>query len=261
MSSEEHGAEDRQVLPRKGIQSIETGVRLLDVLIESRQPMRLRELSKLSGLSPSKARMYLVSFIRTGLITQDEGGGVYQPGPKALRLGLVALGQSKTIGSAREFVYSFGRETGYPVLLTVWDEMSPVIVESSENKDTLPIVFRIGTRTPLWTTATGEVFLAYLPEQTVEKAIAADCPLSRDQVHRTGERVRRERYAYAESVRITTTATLSGYGALAVPVLSTDGRLESVITALVPSQADSTAPGHMANRMLERISHFSQVPS
>ncbi len=260
MAAEESGG-GQQALPRKGIQSIETGARLLDVLIESRQPMRLRELSRLSGLSPSKSRMYLVSFIRTGLIAQDEATGVYQPGPKALRLGLVALGQSGMISSAREFVYSFGRETGYPVLLSVWDDVSPVIIESSENRDTLPIVFRIGTRTPLWTTATGEVFLAYLPVGTVETAIANDCPPGLEKKAReNAQQTRRRGYAYADSVHITSTATLSGYGAIAVPVLSPEGRLESVITALVPTLPDSEAPRDLANRMLERIAHFSQNP-
>ncbi len=258
MTSEQSGGEQLAV-PRKGIQSIETGALLLDVLIESRQPLRLRELSKRSGLSPSKARMYLVSFIRTGFVAQDEASGVYRRGPKALRLGLVALGQSGAISSAREFVYSFGRETGYPVLLTVWDDMSPVIIESSENRDTLPLAFRIGTRTPLWTTATGQVFLAYLPERTVEEVIARDRPREiKTQVHDNAQQTRDRGYAYTDSVHLTPTATLSGYGALAVPVLSPEGRLQSVITALVAVQPDAEAPAELAERMLQRISHFSQ---
>jgi DNA-binding IclR family transcriptional regulator len=221
--------------------------------------MRLRELSKLSGLSPSKARMYLVSFIRTGLIAQDELSGVYSPGPKALRLGLVALGQNRLVSSAREFVYSFGKETGYPVLLTAWDSMSPVIIESSESRDTLPIAFRLGTRTPLWTTATGEVFLAYLPEKTVQQAIAQDCPkgLERD-IPKIAERVRRNGFAYADSVRITETATLNGYGALSLPVLSPEGRLESVITVLVPTVEDDESLKALAQQIREQVSHFSQ---
>lgn len=258
MSSQESRGEP-QALPRKGIQSIETGARLLDVLIESRQPMRLRELSKLSGLSPSKARMYLVSFIRTGLVAQDESSGVYSPGLKALRLGLVALGLNRLVSSAREFVYSFGKETGYPVLLTAWDSMSPVIIESSESRDNLPIAFPIGTRTPLWTTATGQVFLAYLPEKTVRHAIAQDCPKDLEpNISEITEQVRRNGFAYADSIRITETATLNGYGALAVPVLSSESRLESVITALVPTIEDAKSVEALAKRICQAASHLSQ---
>lgn len=255
----EEGSGELQALPRKGIQSIETGVRLLDALIESRQPLRLRELSKLSGLSPSKARMYLVSFIRSGLIAQDKISGLYSPGSKALRLGLVALGQNRIVSSAREFVYDFGRETGYPALMTVWDSMSPVIVESSESRDVLPITFRIGAHMPLWTTATGEVFLAYLPPKIVEQAIAQGCPHDLEPVIRQAvEQVRRQGYAYANSVRLTSTATLNGYGTLAAPLLSSEGQLKSVLTVLMPIAPGSEPPEKLAGRLIERISHLSQ---
>ena len=257
MSSEESGGKQ---LPRKGIQSIETGARLLDVMIDVRQPIRLRELSKHSGLSPSKARMYLVSFIRTGLVTQDEVSGLYAPGPKAIRLGLVALGQNRLVSTAREFVHSFGKEEGFPVLLTTWDSLSPVIIESSESRDVLPIAFRIGTPTPLWTTATGAVFLAYLPEKTAERAIAEECPETlRAEVRETAKTARQQGFAYTRSVRLTPTVTLNGYGALAVPVLSPEEKLESVITVLVPADTlEAEAPDKLARRILDKVSHFSQ---
>jgi len=52
----------------KGIHSILLGFRLLRALTDADAPMSLKTLAAVSNMSPSKARMYLISFIQTGLI-------------------------------------------------------------------------------------------------------------------------------------------------------------------------------------------------
>lgn len=47
---------------RSGIQSIEVGFRLLDVLTSEPRAMMLRDLAQRAGMSPAKAHRYLVSF-------------------------------------------------------------------------------------------------------------------------------------------------------------------------------------------------------
>lgn len=257
-------AEDRGATgappPRKGIQSVEIGARLLDALIEGRQPMRLKELSERAALSPSKARMYLVSLIRTGLIQQDEKTGLYEPGPKALRLGMAALGSNRLLGSARHLTVSLGKETGHPVLLIVWDGQSPVIVESTESADALPIAFRVGAQTPLWTTATGSVFLAFLPERVSERLIAEECPARhRREVARAATRARKDGYAWFAKVRLTEHATLGGYGAIAAPLLGREGSLQFVITILAPEMPDGERPDALIRLLRGRIAEFAQA--
>jgi DNA-binding IclR family transcriptional regulator len=243
----------------KGIQSIEIGARLLDALIETRQPMRLKELSELSGLSASKARMYLVSLMRTGLIEQDGATGLYGPGPKALRLGMVALGQYELFSSARDLIHSLGRETAHPVLLSSWDGMSPVILASSESPDALPIAFRIGARTPLCTTATGVLFLAFLPHVLVERLIEKECPLElRDGIRADIERTKADGYRYFELVRLNREIALTGYGAIAAPIFGRDGEVEFVVTMLVETGGKKSKPTKLIALLKERTGMLSQ---
>jgi hypothetical protein len=49
---------------RTGIQSIEVGFRLLDVLARTSGPMMLRDLARAAPMNPAKAHRYLVSFAR-----------------------------------------------------------------------------------------------------------------------------------------------------------------------------------------------------
>ena len=82
---------------RKGIQSVEQGVKLLETLVVSRKPLPLRTLAQMSGMSPSMAHRYLTSFVRTELVHQDPDSGHYDLGTFALRLGMAALNRADLI--------------------------------------------------------------------------------------------------------------------------------------------------------------------
>ena len=56
---------------RAGIQSLEVGFALLDVLTQTPGPLMLRDLAARAGMSAAKAHRYLVSFQRLGLVVQD----------------------------------------------------------------------------------------------------------------------------------------------------------------------------------------------
>ena len=58
---------------RRGIQSIDTGIRLLEVLEHADGPLALKDLSSRADLDPSSAHRYLASFVRCGLVRQDSG--------------------------------------------------------------------------------------------------------------------------------------------------------------------------------------------
>ena len=75
---------------RRGIQSIDTGIRLLEALERADGPLALKDLSSAAQLDPSSAHRYLASFVRCGLVRQ-ESDARYDFGPLALRIGLAAM--------------------------------------------------------------------------------------------------------------------------------------------------------------------------
>ena len=58
---------------RRGIQSLETGFRIIDALIQSGRPLPLKAIAARVGLPPSNVHFYLVSLVRIGMVSQDEG--------------------------------------------------------------------------------------------------------------------------------------------------------------------------------------------
>jgi DNA-binding IclR family transcriptional regulator len=82
---------DEETKSSHGVQSLEIGVDVLKVLVESGQALMLKEIAAAAGMPASKAHRYLVSLVRSGLVEQDSQNLKYDLGPLAIPLGLAAV--------------------------------------------------------------------------------------------------------------------------------------------------------------------------
>src|SRR5438093_12008667 len=110
---------------RAGIQSVEVGFGLLQVLGEAAGPLMLRDLARDAGMSAAKAHRYLVSFQRMQLVVQDAATTRYDLGAAALKLGLAALERLDAVKLARERVARLMESIGHTLALAVWGNHGP----------------------------------------------------------------------------------------------------------------------------------------
>jgi DNA-binding IclR family transcriptional regulator len=101
---------------RAGIQSVEVGFSLLEVLAMSPGPLMLRDLAAAAGMSAAKAHRYLVSFQRLALVMQDAATTRYDLGPAALKLGLASLSRLDSVKLARQRLQALMEQIGQPIL-------------------------------------------------------------------------------------------------------------------------------------------------
>lgn len=230
----------------KGIQSIEIGFQLVRALVQAGEPLPLKQVAQAAAMSPSKARMYLVSLIKIGLIAQAEGTGLYQLGPFAAELGAVALQRTDLLAAAQAVMEDLAGRTGALMLLSGWGHGGVTLLRQTGGSEALPIDFRIGGRTYLTRTATGHVCLAFLPAHVTAEQRAAEMVENRcdpdlafiDEAYlnEVVSSVRASAIATVKNVRIGSGLVLVGYTALAVPILDRDGLLRLVMTALLPKR-------------------------
>ena len=147
---------------RAGIQSVEVGFALLQVLSQARGPLMLRDLAAAAEMSAAKAHRYLVSFQRLELVTQDAASTRYDLGPAALRLGLAALSRVDAVQMARERLSALMERIDQTLALAVWGNHGPTIVHWQEAPTAVPVNLRLGDVMPLLTSATGRCFAAHL---------------------------------------------------------------------------------------------------
>lgn len=147
---------------RAGIQSVEVGFALLDVLAQAPGPLMLRDLAAQADMSAAKAHRYLVSFQRLGLVVQDGATTRYELGPATLRLGLATLSRLDAVKMARERLPALGDQTGQTLALAVWGNHGPTLVHWQESPQAVPVNLRLGDVMPMLSSATGRCFAAFL---------------------------------------------------------------------------------------------------
>ena len=225
---------------RQGIQSIEVGFRLLDVMARTNRPMMLRDIAKGAGMPAAKAHRYMVSFIRIGLVEQDSASGRYDLGTYALKLGLSSLGRLDPVRLAGPVLEEFCESIQETVALAVWGTNGATIVRIIDAGGPVTITLRAGTVLPLVNSATGRAFSAFfnspflkkiLNEELLQTALSTntDIFLIKQELEKTLSETRDRGISRATG---NLTPGINGFSA---PVYDHSGQMVAAITSLGPA--------------------------
>ena len=164
---------------RSGIQSIEVGFRLLDVLTNEPRAMILRDLARCAGMSPAKAHRYLVSFLRLGVVSQDPVSGRYELGGFALQMGLARLARVDGVKLARIALTGLRDQLDQTVGIAVWGNQGPTVVHWMESSHPAKASLKLGDVMPLLSSATGLLFAACLPRSKTQDMLGRELAAKR----------------------------------------------------------------------------------
>ncbi|MGE0846354.1 MAG: IclR family transcriptional regulator [Flavobacteriaceae bacterium] len=220
-----------EVLPsaesRKGIQSVDIVFSILRALEGAGAALSLSEVARRAGQQSSKVHHYLVSLVRNGVVRQNANGG-YDLGPYALQLGLAALGRLDIVERASEAMATFRDETGEACFLSVWGNRGPTIIRYFEGTRPVTVEARAGLVLPLLTSATGQVFLSWLPEAAWRQIADLEHTSSDGSIDIAARRERGRR----AGVGLTRGELLPRIAAISSPVFDHEGNLACALTAL-----------------------------
>jgi DNA-binding IclR family transcriptional regulator len=221
---------------RKGIQSVEQGVKLLESLVISQKPLPLKMLAQMAGMSPSMAHRYLTSFIRAELVHQDPVSGFYDLGTFALRLGMAALNRADLIQIADDEFRELVARVNVDGHLSVWGDYGVTIVRVHNRAVPILSDLRLGTVLPLADSAAGRVFLAFHKQGAIKPVLKSELsrvdepkPSAQD-LASIADTVRREGFAWIDG------QVFHGMRALAAPIFDMQGTLRAAMS-LVSNQA------------------------
>lgn len=157
-----------------GVQSLEIGIDILKAISSGHRAMMLKEIAAKAEMPASKVHRYMVSLIRAGLVEQDAQTSRYDLGPFALTLGLVAVDRLDRIGLGLSAIAELRDAINETTALAVWSDKGPVIVRSERPHRPITVNVVTGTALNVLTSASGRIFAAWLPEETVYPLIASE---------------------------------------------------------------------------------------
>jgi len=230
----------RQEEIQVGIESVETGIRLLLALSRLGGSQSLTAIAAASGLSPPRAHRYLVSLVRSGMVERGELRG-YRLGPAALEVGVNALASIDALQVAADGMLELRDELNHAVAMMVWGRDGPVIVRTEDSNRPVSLRLRVGQPLPVIASASGMLLAAHQPwlsiKPILEKELACAVlqqdngePPTLDQARQMLEQTRRRGLS-----RISDTLT-PGIAAFAGPVFDATGKVVLSLSVVAPSK-------------------------
>src|SRR5258707_14162442 len=124
-------------------------------------------------MDPSSAHRYLGSFVPWGLVRQ-EADSRYGFGPLGRHIGLAAVRRLDPIQLVERALPALVAATGYTALLAVWSNRGPTVVHWQRGPAPFVTNLALGSVLPISRSATGAIFVAFLPATVTSDALAAE---------------------------------------------------------------------------------------
>ena len=158
---------------QSGVQSLEIGLSILDILIDRSSPMMLKDIAQAIKMHPAKCHRYLVSLIRKSYARQLSDGR-YGLGDRVNALGHTGFNQNNILERLTHIANKIKDTLNCGVQIAKWFSEGPIIIQSVEPDSPISIITRIGSRMPLTTSATGQLFASYQSDAVIQPLVIAE---------------------------------------------------------------------------------------
>lgn len=253
---------------QRGIQSVEIGFSILDVLLRAGRALPLNKIAEGTGLTVANVHYYLVSFQRVGVVLQEPDTGHYGLGSYALKLGVSALEQFDVYKLARSAMADLSEHTGHTVFLGVWGNKGPTIVNRVEGGASRPLLeLRVGSVLPLLSSALGRNFVAHLPSNVttplIELELTLNCPVANPSeadvpqdmpaVQAMIERIQAQGYSHCRNT------LLPHFTSMSAPIMDLSGSIVAALTIMGPNHLMERSEADTLQRLRHHAAEISQT--
>lgn len=246
---------------KHGVQSMEVGMLVLQAMVGGHGAMMLKDIAAAAGMPASKVHRYLVSMVRAGLVEQDPVSSRYDLGPFALNIGLVAVDRLDRVRLGVGAIATLRDEVNETTALSVWSAHGPIIVRGERPRRPITVNVVTGTALDLLTSASGRVFGAWMPRETVQPLIEKelkDTRLPRElrsakKVEALFEAVRHDGYSAVCGYHL-----VPGVEAVAAPVFNHRGEITlAMLVVGVQGMFDTAVDGRIVRALKAAASGLS----
>lgn len=237
---------------------------VLKVLIESRGPLALRDISAAAGMEPSNVHRYLASFKDAGMVSQDERSAKYDIGPLAIELGLAALSRLDGIEVGIEVMERLVRGLKVDGHLCVWGSVGATVIRWRPGGPDVSVRVPEGTVLPLLSSSTGRTWRAFGHAVDMKRKEAREAERLAARTGTTAAAVLKGLEVQlgeivASGISWSSGERRAGIDAVCAPVLDRTGQMALSITLLSPSvNFDPHPNGLPAERLKAAVEEISR---
>ncbi len=145
-------------------QSLEKGLAVLCSFSAQRRSMTLADVASAAGISKSSAQRMVFTLEQLGFVRKHPQTRRYQLTPRVMRIGYNYLAVNPVIDLANPYLSELTNATTETSCLTEADGLEMVYVARFISAQFVPVHMPIGSRIPMYCTASGRAWLSALPD-------------------------------------------------------------------------------------------------
>jgi len=202
------------------------------------------EIAQATGLPKATTHRIMMTLLNSGILERSPGGERFRLGIRVVELGLRALRGLDLPRAAFPYMQQLVERFDETCDLGVFDRGMVLDLEVVHSRHSLTIAARVGRRLPAYCTASGRVFLAFLPQEVVEPVLneplipcTEKTTTSLAQLRAELEVTRRRGYAIDDE------EFEAGIRAVSVPIRDVDGNV--IATLSMPGPVTRMPPERM----------------
>jgi IclR family transcriptional regulator, pca regulon regulatory protein len=151
--------------------SAQKALAVLEAFGQGRRVLKLAETAEIAGISKASAQRCIHTLEVLGYLRRDRRGTGWSLTPRALGIAHAYLFGYRLIEQATRHLVDLNRATGESVSLSEPDGFDMVFVARFPSHKRFLIDFPVGTRLPMYCTASGRGYLAALPAQEAQRIL------------------------------------------------------------------------------------------
>ena len=233
------------------IESLDRGLRVLEVFGSSQQPMTLSDLAKAAGLARATARRILLTLEHAGFVATD--GKLFRLTPRVLALASSYLASNHVVSVLQPALDKLSTAAQEISSMAILDGNDAVFIARASPTRIFSSGLDIGYRRPAFCTSVGRVLLSRLPDD--ELAAALD---KMDLVQLTPftvtDKKKLLKMIIADRVQgysLVDREAEPGFRSISVPVRRYDGAIVAAIN--MGAHVDRVSSAEMVERFLPRL--------
>lgn len=159
------------------MQATERTARVLLAFATDQPTLGVTEIARRLGLGKSAVHRALEGLVAGGLVMREPESSLYRLGPRAIELGLRAVGAADIRALALPFLFDLRDATGETATLSLLIGSERAHLAQIESEQEVRMSVELGRRLPLYAGASGHAILAFLPDDQLA-AYFATVPLT-----------------------------------------------------------------------------------
>ena len=242
--------------------SVSRALNILSSFSAEKREQGLAEISRAMALSKGSVSRFLQALEMHGYVDRDPESRLYRPGPEAARVGSLY----HSAGRLRQFALPIMRElvqsVGFTSYLSQVRDDQMLILFALEGPGPIKYTIPVGSRLPVYNTATGLVAMSQAAPEELDRLIkkAAAHPETRHGALSKAALTKRLAEVRANGYSTNWEMRTAGVGSVAAPVLTADGKPLCVLSVgFATSQTRKDAMPSLGREIKAAATRLSKV--